>query len=67
MNTYNFEQAIEGLAHGIDVKRVGWSSSRYKEPSCLTVGSFNDVHDINDGFYDLTLDDFYATDWVDAS
>lgn len=64
MKTYNFEQAMEGVFHGIDVKRLGWLSEKVSDPSVLTAGLFYDVHDINDGFYDLTLDDFYAQDWV---
>lgn len=62
MNTYNFEQAVEGLAHGILVKRAFW------EDELLSI-DFNNVIAWNSDWetYRLNLDDFYATDWVDAS
>lgn len=60
---YNFEQAVEGLAHGIPVKRKLWIDDEIH-----LVGSNLVFFDVDDFIqYPFTLNDFYATDWIDAS
>lgn len=56
MNTYNFEQAIEGLAHGIPVTRDAkkWV---ILEPEGVNYQQW----------WGFSLEDIYANDWVDAS
>lgn len=53
MKTYNFEQAMEALAHGIDVIRaresdVFYGDKPFSDEKCMQIN----------------FDDFYATDWV---
>lgn len=58
MNTYNFEQAMQGLAHGIPVAREWWEKNQDGQIFC-------DEWDLVN--YGVDLDDVFATDWVDAS
>ena len=52
--TYNFDQAMEGVAHGLFVARLC-------ESICHT------ILDPLQGVVEIKLDDFYAKDWVDVS
>ena len=52
--TYDFNQAMEGLAHGLFVARIsGGVRHTFIDPKQSLIA--------------IDLDDFYANDWVDVS
>lgn len=63
MKTYNFEQAMEAVAHGITVVRATQARPMFPEgdpmysnprPNCT-----------ENKLFTFTLNDFYANDWVE--
>lgn len=53
LQTFTFSQAVEGLAHGIPIKRLSIKQADAVYPE--------------QEFYHFNLDDLLATDWVDYS
>lgn len=62
MQTYNFEQAMEGVFHGIKVRRLVWARSLSLVAG--DGGAFWRITKLHLQPYPLIQDDFYAQDWV---
>jgi hypothetical protein len=59
---YNFQQAVEAVAHDINVKRSGW-----KEGDYLNKSYDGEMIELSDGaYYTPSFEDVDANDWLEA-